>query len=621
MKKIFAAGGGIAAVALLPVVGLLVVLLFFGSVIPGMLGGVGVLGTSLQSQDNKNKCDTTNGIVGTAGSNVPLQGSQQDHVRTAIGVGKSMGMSEEAWVRLVMTWMQESGLKNLASRGTGNTSWNNDWGTKGKEYWMGAARLSVEMPNDGISPGDMDSVGLGQFRIMNGAGDLATPPRKKYGATDNGMLTDPKKTVQRLMNPSWAAMAFYGGDKSLSTFPGLADVNGWESMPATQAIQKVQGSAFGGAYAKWEAQARALVAANKDAPAIPVGDPLANGTAAAPAPAPAPAPGGGDDLSTAPSAVVANNPGQPAGGSAQGDAQGAIQRYNLGPVKPHVASAADVIGKKFAIQTIGGYRAGDAIEPAGHPAGLAIDVMTFTDMGKGQQVADWVKANAESMGVLYIIWNQQIWNTQRASEGWRPMEDRGSVTQNHKDHVHISFKEVPGSGTALTEGGSGTAQAPECIGSGGGADMGGSVAAGPGGLAAPLKPGSYTMGAQWGAVGSWARYHTGADLAAPMGTPVYATGDGTIVDASPGTQGWAGSKYSVVRMNDGSSALYAHLSVKSVPTGGQVKAGQQIGLVGQEGRAFGAHLHFEYYPPGVQPGIIYSSADPVKWMTAAGVKL
>jgi hypothetical protein len=119
--------------------------------------------------------------------------------------------------------------------------------------------------------------------------------------------------------------------------------------------------------------------------------------------------------------------------------------YALGPVKDHVRKAAEDIGAKFAIKTIlgVGLRAGES----DHPLGLALDFMTEKDMAKGQQLAEYVKANASAYGVKYVIWNQRIWSVERAAENWRLMEDRGSDTANHKDHVHVSFNAKPGSGT------------------------------------------------------------------------------------------------------------------------------------------------------------------------------
>lgn len=117
---------------------------------------------------------------------------------------------------------------------------------------------------------------------------------------------------------------------------------------------------------------------------------------------------------------------------------------NLGPVKPHVQQAAEHINAKFpAITTVGGYREESGRDPGDHPKGLAVDFMVpLNSEGKktGQKVADYVVAHAKELNVQYVIWYQQIWNIDRADEGWRDMEDRGSPTQNHKDHPHVSFK-------------------------------------------------------------------------------------------------------------------------------------------------------------------------------------
>jgi hypothetical protein len=112
--------------------------------------------------------------------------------------------------------------------------------------------------------------------------------------------------------------------------------------------------------------------------------------------------------------------------------------YSLGNVKPWVRDAANELGPKFGISSIGGYRSSGSRDPNGHPAGLAIDLMV-SDVKRGTGLAEYAKANAGRLGVLYIIWRQRIWSVARSSEGWRQMEDRGSPTQNHMDHVHISF--------------------------------------------------------------------------------------------------------------------------------------------------------------------------------------
>ncbi len=70
-----------------------------------------------------------------------------------------------------------------------------------------------------------------------------------------------------------------------------------------------------------------------------------------------------------------------------------------------------------------------------HATGRAIDAMTSG--ARGQQIAAWLQANYARLGIVEIIYQQHIWTTQRASEGWRAMPDRGSPTANHYDHIHV----------------------------------------------------------------------------------------------------------------------------------------------------------------------------------------
>ncbi len=85
------------------------------------------------------------------------------------------------------------------------------------------------------------------------------------------------------------------------------------------------------------------------------------------------------------------------------------------------------------VTSYGGYRAGDSGE---HGQGRALDVMISGS--SGWAIANWARANASAYGITEVIYSQQIWTTQRASEGWRSMSDRGSTTANHYDHVHIT---------------------------------------------------------------------------------------------------------------------------------------------------------------------------------------
>jgi hypothetical protein len=86
------------------------------------------------------------------------------------------------------------------------------------------------------------------------------------------------------------------------------------------------------------------------------------------------------------------------------------------------------------VTTYGGVRTGDGGE---HGTGHAVDIM-IPDSSTGDQIADWVRAHASELGVSEVIWSQHIWTVERSSEGWRSMEDRGSATANHYDHVHVT---------------------------------------------------------------------------------------------------------------------------------------------------------------------------------------
>ncbi|WP_245921057.1 M23 family metallopeptidase [Brachybacterium timonense] len=90
-----------------------------------------------------------------------------------------------------------------------------------------------------------------------------------------------------------------------------------------------------------------------------------------------------------------------------------------------------------------------------HPLGRACDVTFGNAIGTrptpqqletGWALTNWLKDNAETLGVEYLIWQGQIWSLARDAEGWRPyngggMHDPNDVTGGHYDHVHITVKE------------------------------------------------------------------------------------------------------------------------------------------------------------------------------------
>jgi uncharacterized protein YgiM (DUF1202 family) len=85
------------------------------------------------------------------------------------------------------------------------------------------------------------------------------------------------------------------------------------------------------------------------------------------------------------------------------------------------------------VDSYGGYRSGGGA----HSQGRALDIMT-SNRSLGDSIAAWVRENHSALGVSEVIWAQRIWTVERSSEGWRWMEDRGSDTANHYDHVHVT---------------------------------------------------------------------------------------------------------------------------------------------------------------------------------------
>lgn len=86
------------------------------------------------------------------------------------------------------------------------------------------------------------------------------------------------------------------------------------------------------------------------------------------------------------------------------------------------------------------------------------------------------------------------------------------------------------------------------------------------------------------------QFHKGMDFAAPIGTPIYAPGNGVVTFSGWGT-GYG--RYVEVDHGNGTVTRYAHTSANYVNVGDTVYANQQIAAVGNTGRSTGAHLHYE----------------------------
>ena len=103
------------------------------------------------------------------------------------------------------------------------------------------------------------------------------------------------------------------------------------------------------------------------------------------------------------------------------------------------------------------------------------------------------------------------------------------------------------------------------------------------------------------------RFHSGLDIGAPSGSPVVATGAGTVISA-----GWNGGygKAVIIQHSDTQQTLYGHLSEVSVQPGQTIAQGTVIGLVGSTGNSTGPHLHFESRMPNVAG--VWSAVDPTQ---------
>jgi murein DD-endopeptidase MepM/ murein hydrolase activator NlpD len=134
-------------------------------------------------------------------------------------------------------------------------------------------------------------------------------------------------------------------------------------------------------------------------------------------------------------------------------------------------------------------------------------------------------------------------------------------------------------------------------------------------LATPIDGARITsgFGARKHPILGFTKVHKGIDFGAPTGTPIYAAGNGTVVEI--GSKGAYG-KYIRLKHNGTFQTAYAHTSkfAKGLKKGDKVKQGQVIAYVGTTGRSTGPHLHFEVLENGAQ-------VNPKKIKSTGGDKL
>ena len=112
---------------------------------------------------------------------------------------------------------------------------------------------------------------------------------------------------------------------------------------------------------------------------------------------------------------------------------------------PHTKKMKVALAKKFGITSFSLFRAGDDDGTGhGHNSGMAVDFMVPVNSAQGDQLAEYLTKHMDELGVYYIIWKQRFYMPQQNIYGpantWNIMSNRGGVTANHYDHVHVSFK-------------------------------------------------------------------------------------------------------------------------------------------------------------------------------------
>lgn len=395
----------------------------------------------------------------------------------------------------------------------------------------------------------------------NGDGDMGLFQQRHYlDWYANGKTLEENKEI--LSDNSYASRVFFLGNDTNTGYhiPGLVDIPDWETLPLTEAAQKVQRSAFPDAYAKHETLAQSLVTT------------LSGGTAG--------------PIVCGPTGPVGDCP-----------VFNASIETGLTPDAIRVLRCSKASWPELTSWSV--LRPGD---PRDHGKGRAIDVMipnwqSATGRALGQDVAEHYRTNASAYGVTYIIWREQIWSVARSSEGWRSCASGSCYTgpddsAAHRDHVHISVH--GNAGTGFSSG----LSAEDILTTSG--------------AVTPVAKGEYRLTARFNQRGSaWSSgFHTGLDFAAPSGTTIRTPVAGTVIST-----GWAGAYGTLtkIKVDDSTELYFAHQSSTDVITLQKVLAGQKIGEVGNTGNSFGDHLHFEVRVNGV-------AVDPDVWLTQRGAQ-
>ncbi|MGY1752882.1 M23 family metallopeptidase [Blastococcus sp. SYSU D01042] len=206
----------------------------------------------------------------------------------------------------------------------------------------------------------------------------------------------------------------------------------------------------------------------------------------------------------------------------------------------------------------------------------------------------------------------QQWQQQKAAE---EAAQRAAAERAAAEAAAAAAAARASSGGSGGSGSSGGTSAGSSGGSGGSGSSGGTSAGSSGGSSGGpyVKPTSGRVSSCFG--WRWGALHGGVDIAAPIGTPVYAAHSGVVQRAGTAS----GFGYAVwILGDDGYVTVYGHVNEYYVRAGERVRAGEEIAEVGNRGESTGPHLHFEVHPRG---NMYAGHSDPAPWLRARGIEL
>lgn len=222
------------------------------------------------------------------------------------------------------------------------------------------------------------------------------------------------------------------------------------------------------------------------------------------------------------------------------------------------------------------------------------------ELAAAQQTLD---AQREEADALLIELNASISSMQDEISEYEAMEDELTAQIAAKEQEYQNALSQP---STPSNGGGGTSNGGSSDNGGGGGGGGSSSSSG---FLYPLPAGCSYVSCAYGyrihpVTGNYS-FHTGVDLAAASGTPIYATKSGTVTEA---TYTYVFGNYVTINHGDGFSSLYGHMTYSVVSPGEYVSQGQIIGYVGSTGWSTGPHLHFTLYYNG-------ATVNPMDYIT------